>query len=230
MATEDFTTYVEQDVGGFLSQIAARSTFTLLHRSEDNIYLYDDKGAAYFTDFIASFKLYITDIDDQVPLESVMLVAMANGFGDFKAVRDANHAVVGVATSSRVDPDKYRLSIWEAYNGSDYDQEGGVDLLKLTAYYIQLIKIGTQVYVNIFSSSDFTEPVDVIRMTLQADHSLRYILCPQSFDFAWSALDSSGYVEALELGAASPFITLPNIDLELPAGSNIDLEVVVEIV
>lgn len=200
-----FLTFTEvDDPTGDLSQTAPRSTWTTLD-CRDDAYLYRDYGAAFFDDFAHHFTLCLTLTNQDVaPANKVVVWGVETGLGDFNAVKnDAGQEGVVIVYRASANANKYFLRIQEFENAATHNDDTA-ELDKDTVYYLRAVKNGTAYDVYVYSDSARTILVTSAGLTLQADHTFRYLYAPQSLDFATDGGVFSGYVENLDLDPSAP--------------------------
>jgi len=211
MATEDFTTYTEVDTGDDRIQRTATHIDHNAWRDEDT-YLYDDKGAGHFTDFTGSnahlVDVKLVDAADNGALGCVY--ALTNDLDDMYGLRTASKTTVWVNTF-RSTSILWNLQLREEYGGTGYaDTWDGVALD--TWYYLKIEKSGTSLTCKIYPTdsdrTNNTNILDTLTLTLQADHSFRYVFGCNTFNSA-SALSLNNDVENLDLQEAVGGLSIP---------------------
>ena len=173
---EDFTTYTEKDDSGRISLVGTNHIDTTISCNED-AWLYKDKGTAYFGDF-----------EHKIAVKSTLLSygryavwALTNDVDDIKGLMTAEKTCVYVLsypTSSTV----YRIALHEQYGANDYS-DVSVNLAYATWYYLTIKKVGTALTCKIYSDEARTDLLDTLSLTLQANHTFRYIFPVNSYNY-----------------------------------------------
>jgi len=162
---EDFTTYTEVDTANDRIQRNATHVDHAATRNEDT-YLYKDYGVNHFTDFE-----HLVDIrSDFASASGIGVVWMlSNELDDWHGLYDADKTILSV----RFWAGTPSICLEEAYAGVGYADT--YTCLADTWYYLTINKSGTNFTCKIYSDSARTNLLDTLSLTLQADHSLRYI-------------------------------------------------------
>jgi len=189
-ATEDFTTYTEQDEGADLTVTSTRVTGTSMETNGDKFYVQKDFGASHFTDF--SHLLTVTQTADST--DSLWGVwAMGNVSGDLE---DLNVNGTGLQLFYL---DNDQLGIYDISTDS-YDESTG--LSNSTVYYLTISRSGTTFTCQIYSNSGRTTLVDTISIT-SVSTAFRYLKVVAGLDIAGVGKTASGYVENLDVQEAA---------------------------
>lgn len=209
MANEDFTTYTEVDAGGFLSQTASKSTFTLLTRVV-GVYLYKDKTAGFFAGaFNHDLEFQITNIDS-----GASLWALTNFLEERQAsITNSHHQVYFVFGGDQ------NIYLEENYGGTEYyTTVSNGTYSQSTTYYCRIVydpgaSANGTLYLYVFANAtDRGNNANVLgsaSLALHAALSHRYIMAPQSVNDG-SGQDGSGFIENLDL-SATPWSTAYSI-------------------
>jgi len=198
----DFTFWTESDGAGRLSQTIPRSTFTGLRRSDNEVYLSRDFGAAHFSDFFHEFDLRITAIEVTTRVWRASCYTISKVLGDWVFLRDNNHEALSLHVNNPAElADKFYISIRELKDGVSWATVFATILDTGTTYYFKVSKHGTSLLVEIYSDSARTTLIESQSHTLQEDYTYRYLMIPESLDYT-QVEAVSGYVEYLELDAS----------------------------
>ena len=201
MANENFTTYTETDALNRLTQTVPRSTFTGLDRGDTNILLWKDYGVGFFDDWVAGFKfeLRITSMGNDGGRLLAGVVVVTDGLNDWLALRGASVDQLGVVvlTEAGDTNTEFELQLRESFAGGDEMVTLGTDFEVGTTYYCKFTKNGASASLFVYSDSDFLILIDSDTLVLDADHTFRYILVPQSSDFSANPA-LSGWVQNLD--------------------------------
>ncbi len=202
MAIEDFTTYTEVDTLGKLTEATRRVTFTTLRDTDDDTYVYVDKGAAYFAaDFTCDFTVKITaSAKNQA---SAMTWGIANALGDFQALDDASEDGLFLHQEHPNAPDRHQIELFELDGGQVYGS-GNFTLTVDTIYYFRVYRdesVGTYgtLYCKIYSDAGRTTSPGTLSVALHTSKKdFQYLYAVQSYD-GTSVAAMSGYIEDLEV-------------------------------
>lgn len=200
---EDFDDYTEVDGLGRLTHTNVRSIFTNIARSDNDVYLYDDKGTNNLNDWVATYEMYISSITDGTNANKYVFVILgfADNVGDYLDVRGVGDGFV-ISVHVVLDKGGYFLGIREFDSGVYWNY---VDLTEEfnenTIYYMTLEKSDTRVSLVSYTDSARLNMKDNQTITLQSDRRMRYIYCPQSMNTV-GAFFATGYVEDLSFGEA----------------------------
>lgn len=203
----DFTTWTESDGLGKLSQTATRSIFTDLERDDPNHYLYLDSGAqGNIDDFLYNLTLYVDAIESSASTRRMEVLTVSQGLGSWETVKNNNFEQAGFELRSASSTTKFYLVLAESINGARYFGAVGSNTLDIdTLYYCTIEKAGTSLKLWVFTDAARTNMVagyNPQSITLHADHTFRYWLCPQSTELSGNP-GQWGYIENLWLGAYS---------------------------
>jgi len=210
-AYEDFTdvSWVEVDPNNHIS-VASATHIDVdgLTRSED-AYFYNDKGTDYFGDFE-----HLIDARSFVSSNYPVIVfwCLSNDIDDVYGLKGASKTHIYVQFGRSASGDK--ISLVESYSGSNYASQYVYSLN--TWYYFRIKKTGTALTCRIWTSSSARDNNDTgdasykteLSLTLQADHSLRYIFAVNSNNKPATDGVGSADIENLDLQeVVSVFLT-----------------------
>lgn len=199
MPWERFIAWTEADPFGVLSQETFKSIFTNLNMTHGSTWLQNDYGAGHFTDFEHLLDVIITALASPLTTHRRMcFITYANALRDWLDNKGANATQLSILMNTINKSGKYKMMWIETYLGAEYLQNSTYEFSVGTMYYPKLTKSGASATLRIYSDSDRTNLLDTLNLTLQADHSFRYIMCPQSTDYT-GAYDQSGRCENLNL-------------------------------
>lgn len=180
---EDFTGYTE--VGNGNLAYTAHHIDATLTRNEET-YLYEDKGAGHFTNFVHYVAVKIThDTDKSI----VFAWCLSNDLDDVKGLLDNNKTSVEIECFDIDGLTVHRLHLWETFGGA-LNLSGVYDLIANGVfYYLKFKKSGTALEVRIFSDADGTDLLATLSITLNADHSFQFIFGANAYNTgnAWQA-------------------------------------------
>lgn len=174
---ENFTTYTEFDNNNHINLVGTNHIDSTVKRNED-AYLYDDKGAAHFTDFTHDFALKAQDLHAQALSIGYML---ANTVDDWYAIWGANgvHIAVSPQKFSGISNRNFVLYA-KPTGGLQYDVTGQLSIG--VWYYFRMVKLGTALNCGIYSTAllrdagDGTDgDVDNLTLTFTVDQDFRYV-------------------------------------------------------
>jgi hypothetical protein len=170
MANEAYTGYTEQDVPGRLTVAANDLTVTNLDDDED-VYLYSDKGANYFSgDFSHNLTFQLSSVTGTPFL---CLWALWNTAGNVGAeMASPSGAVLGVYTNGT------QLILLEGQTGASYTAT--VNISEDTTYYVRITRdesVGTYgtLYLHVYSDSQFVNLIGSATVALHAKDDFRYL-------------------------------------------------------
>ena len=162
-AYEDFTTFTEVDIGADRIQKTANHIDHLAYANE-NTYLYKDYGIGHFGDFTHKFQFKV----DASTKHHSNVYLLAN------EINISISLILGNKTHIKVFSYENKIYLRERYGGTSYtDYYTGVSID--TWYYIRVVKSGTSLNVYIYSDSGFSNLIDTLSLTLQANHTFRYL-------------------------------------------------------
>lgn len=159
-------------------------------------YVYKDYGAGYFTDFVHKFNINIQA--ETGTYNFLAGIAYANGLGDAGTHYSNNWDWLGFAVyDDNTLVECFQLR--EVENGNQH-VSNYYTITVGNDYWIEITKSGTSVDAKIYSDSGFSNLLDTLELTLQADHSFHYIQAVSGFSI-WNQQDgyTSGYVHNLEI-------------------------------
>lgn len=184
---EDFTDFTEVDPNTHLT-VAKNHLDFVAYRNED-CYLYEDLGADFIDDFVHEFDVYMSS-------ESLLSIGYtwgaADNINDMKGIADANQTFIGVYCYSSTN----YIYLEEYYDGTGYDDS--YNAAGDTWYYLRIEKSGTSLTCKIFSDRARTTLVDTLSLTLQADHTLRYLYAANTWN-SGNALDLELDIDNLDI-------------------------------
>ena len=167
MPYEDFLTYVEYDPNSHIT-VAEHHIDHLAFRNED-AYVYKDKGANYFGDF-----LHFVDIKANFNWGLGIVWSLQNDIDDAYGLHLASKTFICVNVYNWSAPAEPTISLREGYGGVQY-VDSWPSAVGSTWYYLVIQKIGTALTCKIYSDSARTVLLKTLSLTLQADHKFRYI-------------------------------------------------------
>ena len=169
---EDFTTYTEVDPNNHIEKTANHVDF--LGKMDEDAYLYDDKGIGHFGNF--EHLIDVKPISVTIPYNYFKCspYALTNDLDDLKGLLDASKTVIFLRVNNELPPNHPIFRLFEYYDGVVYfsDLYSG---FYGTMYYFNIKKEGTSFSAKIYSDAERTNLLETLSMTLQADHSFRYI-------------------------------------------------------
>lgn len=198
---QDFTTWTEQDAGGYLSETSTRVTFTNIPRNA-TAYLYKDFGAGHFNgDFEFLFTSAITANPNNGILAQLIL---ANALSNLLTHVSTPPCIF---VRWRGTPNN-NYALAEEYAGPTEAADVTGALSATHTYYMTLERdesVGTYgtIYLYIYSDSGRTTLVDTLAVALHvAKQDYRYLQTATSYNDG-NGSTSSGYVENLDLQEAA---------------------------
>ncbi len=197
-ATENFTTYTEEDPNTHITVTASRVTVTGLLRNE-NAYVYKDKTASYFDgDFEHLITAYMTAGTSG---GQNVIWGLANFIGSYSDTTKPDMLSVLIYHAGGT---TYRLILQESMLGTKWSATYDISLD--TPYYLKIKRdesVGTYgtIYSYIYSDSARTNLLQTLTLTLHEKEDFRYIYAGQSMNTA-QAFSISGYSENLDLQEA----------------------------
>jgi len=192
MALEIFGLYTEVDPNSHIGVLANRATAIGINNGGDNCYLYTDKGAGYFGDFVVNFQFLISAAADY----AYMILC---GFSDTIGVESAwangiylAHKGGGVAGQSWVQ--------WHGViAGVGYGLTCTHRLPALnTLYYATATRIGMSFKWDVYLDAARTNLLFTESVPLLANLVARYLYALASIGAA-AGYATSGYIENIEL-------------------------------
>ena len=176
MVYEDFTTFTEVDEAADRIQKTANHIDHLAYRNETT-YLYKDYGADHFGDFTHKIKVKAVSASATTAFGAVW--ALADQLGNISWLKTNNYVSIDVEFQRQ--DSACVVILRENHNGSEYyDYWAGASWD--TWYYIKIVKSGTSLNAYIYSDSDYSTLVDTLTLTLQADHTLKYLYGCNTYD------------------------------------------------
>ena len=193
MALENFTTYTEVDPNSHIEKTENHIDFT--YYANESAYLYKDKSEGYFgSSWTHSFEFKVTDGGTS---GSFQMWCLANTLGDTSAL-PLYLLIFGYHFHN---PPIY-IYLREHYNGSNYQVSWDGASLN-TTYYLTVTKTGLSLTCKIYSDPERTNLLADLEVTLQADHSFRYIFGCVSNNGTSSSY-TIGEIDNLELNSEPP--------------------------
>jgi hypothetical protein len=175
MVYEDFTTYTEVDVAADRIQRTANHVDHKAYRNEST-YLYKDKGANFFGNF--THRLEATSDFATASCWGVVWM-LANSVKNLKAVVSAYETAVALFFYRLAT--YYELRLYETYGGVEF-WDDSVALSANTKYYLTVKKNNTSFSCEIRTGSHTGTLVDTLALTLQANHTFRYIYACNTYN------------------------------------------------
>ena len=175
-AYEDFTAYTEVDPNNHINYVGTDHVDFQGYRNED-CYLYYDYGV----DFFGSDWEHLVDV--RVAASNTLAISecwmLSNALDDMNGLFTAEEDLLTIffyESSLGV----INIYLREYYNAVHYsDSYVGVEN---TWYYFTIQKAGTAFTCKIYSDSARTSLLDTLSITLQADHSFRYVFACNSYN------------------------------------------------
>lgn len=196
---QNFTTFTESDSLNRLSQTSARSTFTGLEQDDHDIYLYKDYGVSFFDDFEIGFNINISRIDsDQDAFNKLSVLTLTDTLGDVKDVRQTEEMINVIL---RLSTSNYVLRLQETASGATYNNDTNSNLNLNTEYYVNIIKNGVDLSLEVYTNSSKTQLVSCSSLDLHSDVSFRYLTSPNSLGFTENGGGNDGYIENLVINS-----------------------------
>ncbi len=195
-ATENFTTYTEEDPNTHITVTASRVTVTGLLRSED-AWVVKDKTAGHFDgDFEHLITVYIDAGGGDGGQNTVW--GLANLVDDYFGIDASNGDMLSVWMYSVANP---TIRMEEMVAGTRYTVDQAVSLD--TLYYLKIVRdetVGTYgtIYSYIYSDAARTNLLQTLTLTLHEKEDFRYIYAAQTGNSA-QAFSITGYCENLDL-------------------------------
>ena len=203
---ENFTTYTQggDGPGNPLTITASRVTVTDINLTQ-NVYLYDDKGAGFFSgNFIHYFTLVPTASGSSSNADIIWSPwGMVNAVGNVDALATANETFFVVAVDDHIATPRITLVRWSAGNQQAKDPYTAV---WGTVYYCKVVRdesVGANgtLYLYIYSDAART-PGNLLNTqsgAMSAKTDYRFLYATISRDVSQAAFKLSGYMENLTL-------------------------------
>lgn len=215
---ENFQTYQEVDALSRLTVAISRVTCTGMLDGDTDIYLYKDKGAAWFDgSFVHLFTMSVTT-SQQGGAKGVFW-AMTNALNDFQGIDDANDSGLCLYALHGQTPNTTVIHIMELDSGTAYAETGGAGytITEGTVYYIKLVRdesVGTfgTFYCYIYSNETRATLLSTLTLTLHTSaKNYRYIMPMMSYDVALPASKTmTAYTENLSFETwDNPAVSVP---------------------
>jgi hypothetical protein len=180
-AYEDFTTYTEVDPNTHITISNATYIISSTKTNED-AYVYSDKGAGHFTDFEHLVKGNATGSVNDWGFG--IFWALTNDLDDVKGIRDANKVCI-FASFYRNTDNSLSVAIYESDSGNWYSNfTSAGDLSWNKRYYFSINKTGTYFLLEIYNHTARTESYleQTLSLTLHTDPSFRYVHAIQTLN------------------------------------------------
>ena len=180
-----------------------------IQRDEDAC-VYVDKGAGYFgSNWVHKVDVRIKESSSGNSHGDIAL--LADSIDDAYGLLTGGNTYVGVKVGSQAP--LYYIQLEEAYGSTLYSAQWTGMVLN-TWYYLTITKAGTSLSCAIYSDAARTSLVTTLNLTLQADHSFRYVFAVDTWN---NTLASAPYIDLyvgnLDLGSGSEdFLTYTKID------------------
>jgi len=203
VATEDLTTFTEEDPANAMTETATRVTFVNVQTTYNDVYLYKDYGADYFSsNFIQYLTVYCAEYNQY---DHPHIWVMANVVDDCRYMRDNDEPYFDIHLYSNAGNNpKIELCEWiDGVNNNDFTTTLSVPF----TYYLTVVRnelVGTYgtMYLYIYSDATRTTLVDLLTVTLQQNTDFRYLYAFNSLSDNVQARYWNGYVENLSLTGA----------------------------
>jgi len=211
MTLENFLDYTETDVVGDHVQRTGDPSNHIDHQVYENedVYVYLDKGAGHFTDFDHLVNISLTDVTG-VAVAGGCWALSEDTVDDFYNLQ-VNNKTALVIFPYNVDNTLKRIYMREIYGGSVYDDYWAGPLVSGTIYYLRIVKSSTSLVCGIYSTRAKAEAgngtdgdLDNLALTLQADHSFRYIFGAITYNNGDKGETCSNTTDDLDLQEAAP--------------------------
>lgn len=131
-------------------------------------YLYYDKGADYFSDFIHNVD--VTPLTTEVGSVAYCWM-LSNTLEDAHTLKETSSNYIAVLFEK--DGSNLILKLEECRSGTLYSDSSILSLG--TKYYLRIEKVSTALTCKIYSDAERTTLLDTLALTLGSDYSLRYI-------------------------------------------------------
>lgn len=201
MGASDFTTFTEFEEDDRIQKTAYHADF-LAYMNED-AYLYKDMGAAHFTDFI--HRIDIKRVSHFGTHCGAFLWMLSNDIQDGNALQTASKTFISIYVQYWYEWAATRIRLFESYGGVGY-LDSSVDITEGVMYYLKIVKSGTSLVCGIYSTAELRDAgdgtdgdIDNLALTLQADHTFRYVWVCNTWDSAETPY-SHNDIENLNLG------------------------------
>lgn len=172
---EDFKTFTEVDPGERID-IPAHNYFDFTSRNNETAYLYKDYGASHFGNFTQRFKM---EWNSSAVNAKSYAYALTNDLDGIKELQVGSKTYIGICFYHAGTSD-YRLVLEEGYGGSIYSDYYSCSA-PTAVYYVKVIKSGTDLKAYIYSDEGYSDLLDTLTLTLQADHTLKYAFACSSY-------------------------------------------------
>jgi len=159
------------------------NVLTFDSKTNEDSYFYKDYSTDHFGNFTHKIKMIVVSTPDDGSKGYVWL--LANALDDVKGLHDASATFIGVYfTRSGSD---YKIILHEDYSGIEYEDSyittsGMLD----DDFYLKITKSGTNISCVIYGTQtdldNGTNPIDTLSLTLQANHSFRYLFTSNTFN------------------------------------------------
>ena len=204
MALEDYTTYTEVDTGNDRIQKTANHVDHLATRNEDT-YLYKDKDVGHFTDFTHKVDAK-SDFAINYAIGAVWM--LSNDLDDIYGLYNTNKTCILAFMHNYGNANRIRL--WEIHASGIYADDSVV-VSANTTYYLLIKKTGTALKCGIYSTAELRDAgdatdgdVDNLALTLQADHSFRYVFACNTYN-SGHAISENNDIDNLDLQEVPAF-------------------------
>jgi len=189
---ENYTTYTETDGSGRITvHNNTHITFTNMGSNEDG-YVYDDKGAGAIGEFTIRYELEITARSAKNSAVVPFCVGDTVNDGYDQLFTGGQKSICTWFWSD--------TSSWHLYlarnTGSAQSQSSGYSISLDTIYYIEVGRDDTQIYQKIYSDKEYSSLLTTQTVTLFTD-TLRYMFAFNSYNAGISAT-TSGHVQNLQ--------------------------------
>lgn len=197
MATEDFTTYTEDDQAGAISKTSSRVTVSSFHNFRDYGRVYYDKGAGHFGNFEHLTDMKVTAIAGN--WSQFIFWSVADAVGTFMSQTSGL-----MANFRRHNDGTLHFILQERYNSSNYVDASNLEPSLNTMYYLTIARTDSAFSMKIYSDASRSNLLETLTLTLQdSSHSTRYIYGCRAFrDDQADTRTVSGYCENLDLQEA----------------------------
>ena len=166
--------YTETDTPSRLTVTTHKVAFAGLQYGDDNCWTVKDFGSNYFGDFKHRFLINISVCDSDASKVSRLFAGIVSAIDDLTDNIANGETQVGIEIWGTTSKCYIMLS---EVSGSAITRDDGnkYELTLSTDYYIEITRISTTAYMNIYSDSDFNTLLSSTSLTVQND-TLRYYM------------------------------------------------------
>lgn len=173
---EDFTTYTRVEPDAHITVVSPTEITHDAYRNE-TAYLYSDKGAAHFGDFVHLVDVKVTNIFNEINPRGIVWM-LSNNLNDAQGILAS-----GTQSCLNIYPFMANfgladiwLAIDEVHDGARFWQISAAFAMPLnTTRYFKITKTGTAFSVDVYSDAARTLFLFTLSLVLQHDYTFRYI-------------------------------------------------------